>query len=190
MVETGRSDVKETKRGLLNPRVFSKLIVAGIVVAVFLSLWLNVLQPRTQKNVPGRLGDLDLVEAVTGAEALTQVNNLHGLGVSLSEAVVATYTHISPYHGNSRATVWVGRTESMAAAVGLTRKMAESIAKGGSPFNNLRPVSVSGLEVFQVDGPGGIHYFYSSREKPESVIWISIEAPAPEAILEEAIKAF
>ena len=164
--------------------------MAGLVFAIIMSLWLNVLQPRPQKDVPERLGELELVGAVSGAEALARVNRLHGLDIELSEAIIAEYTHSSPYHGNSHASIWVGTAANAGAATELIRRMAEGIGKGGSPFVNLRRVTVGGHEVFQVDSQGGTNYFYTSRKKQENVVWISIEASEPELILEEAVRAF
>jgi len=155
-----------------------------------LSFGLNVLQPRTQHEAPERLGDLELVDAVTGAEAIVQVNKLHGLDIKLTGALIAEYAHISPYHGDSRATVWVGRAENAAAADGLTRRMVESIGKGGAPFSNPRRITLGGYEVFQVDGPGGSHFFYHSGKQSEAVIWLSIEASEPLPVLEQAVRTF
>ena len=178
------------KKGLFRPQLIYPLIAAGLVIAVVLSFGGNILVPRLQKEAPERLGDLELIGAFTGAEAITRVNQLHGLDVSLSGALIAAYTHSSPYHGNSRATVWVGRVASAEVAAGLTQRMAQSIAEGSSPFNNLRTITVGGLAVFQVDGPGGKHYFYRSKKEPESVVWLNIEASDPIPVLEEATKTF
>ena len=121
---------------------------------------------------------------------MAQVNRLHGLDIDLADAFVATYTHNSPYHGNSHATVWVGRSESVEAASRLTQRMVDSINKGDSVFNNFQRLTVADLEVFQVDGPGGRHFFYSSQKQREAVVWVTIEADDPLPILKEALNKF
>ncbi len=166
------------------------MIAIGLVAAIGLSFGLNVLVPRMQRDAPERLGNMELIDTFRGAEAMAQVNRLHGLDIDLADAFVATYTHDSPYHGNSHTTVWVGRAESVEAASRLTQRMVDSISKGDSVFNNFQRLTVADLEVFQVDGPGGRHFFYSSQKQREAVVWVTIEADDPLSILTEALNKF
>ncbi len=150
-----------------------------------LSFGLNVLVPRMQRDAPERLGNLHLVSTVEGPEALKGVSRLHGTDIGLTNAYIVEYAI-----GTERATVWVGNAESRDAAAGLTRRMVDSISEGGSVFNNLQRLIVTDLEVFQVDGPGGRHYFYNSGKQREAVVWLAIEADDPLPILKEAVKIF
>ncbi len=148
--------------------------------------------PQKQLNVPQRLGTLELIGTIEGSEALAQVNRLHGADIELVSVYIAEYAHASsPYHsGDERLTVWVGRTESRDAAAELTRRMTEGIERGGSGFSNLQRLTIADHEVFRVEGPGGEHFFYSSREQRERVVWLTVEAADPLPILEQALKNF
>jgi hypothetical protein len=143
-----------------------------------------------QQDAPERLGNLELIGTVRGAEAMAQINRLHALDIELADAFVAEYTHSSPYHGNSHATIWVGKAENAEAASRLTQRMVDSISEGGSAFNNLQRQTVADHEVFQVSGPGGEHFFYNSQKQREVVVWLTIEADDPLPILKEAVNTF
>lgn len=119
---------------------------------------------------------------VEGEAALAQVDRLHGTGIPLADAFVATYAR----DGN-RLQAWAGLAQDEAAAAELMRQMVEGIEKGRSPFSNLRPATVSGQPIYQVDGPGGEHFFYVSGH---AVIWLIVEAGDAQAILPTAIEAF
>lgn len=161
-----------------------------MVVVIGLSFGQNVLVPRMQREAPERLGNLELVDSYKGTEAMAQINRLHGLDIHLADAFVAVYTHSSPYHGNSHATVRVGRAENAGAASRLTRRMVDSIKEGGSAFSNLQRLNISSQEVFQVDGPGGAHFFYNSGKLRETVVWVTVEAADTLKIMEQVVKSF
>ena len=75
-------------------------------------------------------------------------------------------------------------------AAGLTRRMINGIEKGGSGFSNLQRLTIAGHEVFRVDGPDGEHFFYTSREQRERVVWLTVEAADALPILEQVVKNF
>ncbi len=177
----------KNRRGLVLLQLF---IVVGFLAAVWFSFGQNVLAPQRQMGMPEQLGDLQLVGSVEGSEALAQIRKLHGTDVELASAYIAEYAHSSPYHGKVKVTVWVGRAESRDAAAGLTRRMMEGLEKGGSGFSNLQRLTIADHEVFQVDGAGGEHFFYTSREQRERVVWLTIEAADALPILEQVVKAF
>jgi hypothetical protein len=178
--------MRRKRRG---PALFQLLVVAGFLALVWFSFGQNVLAPRKQPSVPEKLGVLELVDSYEGAQALAQIRRLHGGDVGLVSAIVAEYAHAkSPYHsGNERLTVWIGRAESRDAAVELTHRMIDGIEKGGAGFSNLQQLTIAGHEVFQVDGPGGQHFFYQSRER---VIWLTTEAADAMPLLQQALKIF
>ena len=136
-------------------------------------------------DVPEWLGDLQLVGSVEGSEALARIGRLHGTDIELVSAYIVEYAH-----GRERGTVWVGRVESREAAAELTRRMIDGIEKEGSVFSNLQRLIIAGHEIFRVDGPGGEHFFYSSKEQPERVVWLTVEAADVLPVLEQALKTF
>ncbi len=170
------------RRGLV---LFQLLIGAGLLAAVWFSFGQNVLAPREQLDVPERLGTLELIGTIEGSEAMTRISRLHGTDIKLASAYIVEYVH-----DTERGTVWVGKAESRDAATELTKRMIEGIEKGGSSFSNLHQLTIAGHEVFRVDGPGGEHFFYNSREQRERVVWLTIEAADALPILEQALKNF
>lgn len=135
--------------------------------------------------MPERLGALELTGTIEGAEALAQVNRLHGTDIELVSAYIAEYAH-----DDERVTAWVGKTESSSAGAELINKMIQAIEKGGSGFSNLQRLTIADQEVFQVVGPGGEHFFYNSKEPKGQIVWLTIEAADVLPILEQAIKTF
>ncbi len=145
----------------------------------------NVLAPQKQPGVPEQLGTLELIGSIEGSEALAQIGRLHGTDIKLVSAYIVEYAH-----GNERVTVWVGRAESSNAGAELIKRMLQAIEKGGSGFTNLQRLTIAGHEVFRVDGPGGEHFFYNSREPREVVVWLTVEAADALPILEQVLKTF
>ncbi len=145
----------------------------------------NVLAPQKQPSVPERLGTLELSGTIEDSEAIARIGRLHGTDINLVSAYIVEYVQ-----GNERGTVWVGITESSSAGAELTRRMIEGIEKGGSGFSNLQRLTIAGHEVFRVDGPGGEHFFYNSRESREGVVWLTIETADVLPILEQVVNNF
>lgn len=171
-------------------KLYQLIIVAGLVLVVIFSFGFNVLAPRGKSGMPAKLGTMQLASVTGGQEAMAQVDRLHGLGIELADAKVAQYSHSSPYH-SARATVWVGVAKSESAAADLLQRMVEAIGKsGGSGFSNVQKLNVSGHEVYQVDGQGGAHFFFQSREQPADVVWLTVEGQDTMTTLEAALKAF
>ncbi len=152
---------------------------------VWFSFGQNVLAPQKQTGVPEQLGTLELIGSVEGSEALAQIGRLHGTDIKLVSAYIAEYAH-----GNERVTVWVGKAESSNAGAELIKRMLQAIEKGGSGFTNLQRLTIAGHEVFRVDGPGGEHFFYNSREQQDRVVWLTVEVADALPILEQALKNF
>jgi hypothetical protein len=179
---------KRTRSGLLQLS-----IVIGILALVGGSFLFKVLSPQTPEDVPGQLGDMKLGSFVEGTQALAQVNQLHGTTIDLQEAYIAEYSHdFNPYHPDkARVTVWVGTSRNNNAAAALLNRMANGIAGGRGSFTEMEKVSVSGIDVFQVKGPGGEHFFYQSKVSPDRVVWLIIQdSPNTTPLVEQAIDEF
>lgn len=165
--------------------LFQLFIVVGVLAVVWFSFGQNVLAPQKQLGAPEQLGTLELIGTIEGSEALAQIRRLHGTDIELVSAYIAEYVD-----GNKRVTVWVGRTESSQAGAELTKRMFQAIERGGSGFGNLQQLEIADHKVFRVDGPGGEHFFYNSRELREEVVWLTIEAADTLPILEQAVETF
>ena len=114
---------------------------------------------------------MELISNIEGADATAQISRLHGTDIELVSSYIAEYVH-----SNERSIIWVGSTESSEAGAELTRRMIQAIEKGGPVFSNLQHLTIAGHEVFQVNGPGGEHFFYNSREAEEDIVWLTIES--------------
>ncbi len=145
----------------------------------------NVLTPQKQLSVPEQLGKLELIGSIEGSEALAQIRGLHGIDIELVSVYIAEYVR-----GNEQVIVWVGRTENSTAGAELTKRMLQAIEKGGSGFSNLQRLALADHEVFRVEGPGGEHFFYNSRQLRQEVVWVTIEATDVMPLLEQVLKTF
>jgi hypothetical protein len=171
---------------LLVQVVFGLALVAAVAVAFSA----NVLGPgdlsaEEGTYLPKKLVNLGLVSVVQGDEAMNQVDRMHGLGIAMRDAYIAEYSL-----GSEKATVWVGIARDAAAATELLDRMVVTIADGNPVFSNLRKRDFSGQEVFQVDGPGGHHYFYASNMSSALVVWLTIDADDSASIMAQAIEFF
>ncbi len=165
--------------------LFQLFIVVGVLAVVWLSFGQNVLAPQKQTGVPEHLGTLELISTIEGSEALAQISRLHGTDIKLVSAYIVEYAN-----DNERVIVWVGRAESSNTGAELIKRMLQAIEKGGSGFSNLQRLTIADHEVFRVDGPGGEHFFYNSREPREAVVWLTVEAADALSILEQVVKTF
>lgn len=176
------------RRGLLLVQLF---IVVGFLAIVGVSFGVNVL-PKKYAGAPEKLGNMKIGSIIEGPAAMAQVNQLHGTDIELVSVFIVEYSHdFNPYHKNDeQVTVWVGKTKSDELALELTERMFEGIRDGGSSgFRNPQKLSVDGYEVFQIDGPGGTHFFYPAADPPR-VVWLTIQSKDASTLLQEALKNF
>lgn len=174
------------RRGLFLVQI---VLVGGLLLLVWLSFGQNVLKSVGQAGVPGRLGELKLVSSVEGADALAQINKLHGTEINLVEAYIGNYAR-----GDEQVTAWVGRAASSELAAELIRRMVAGISQGDTGFSDLKRLSIAqgyhSHEVFQVEGPGGKHFFYVSKQSQDKIVWLTVEADDAMTIVEQALNTF
>lgn len=165
------------------------VIATGLLALIWFSFGQNVLSLQKQGSMPQRLGTLKLVEQTEGSEAMAAVSRLHGKDIKLETAYIATYTS-----DNEMVTVWVGKAASSTAATELMRRMTEGISTGTSGFSNLKRLSITkgyhSHEVYQVEGPGGSHFFYISKLSQDKVVWLTIQSENAGSLLETSINTF
>lgn len=173
------------RRGLVLVQLF---IVIGFLAMLWFSFGQNVLAPVKQGGVPENLGDLKLASQIKGTEALAQINKLHGTEILLVDAFIARYAPV--YASSAHVTIWVGKAKDSDTAAELLRRMTTGIANGNPSFSNLKKLSLAGQEVFQVEGPGGQHFFYRSQKTEEAVVWLTVETHDAMSILEQTLRTF
>lgn len=161
------------------------LIAAGFLVVLWFSFGQTVLAPQKQQVLPQRLGHLELVSLVQGQQAIAQVTRLHGVDIALANAYIGRYGH-----QGEEATLWVGVAGNAENAANLLSKMLAGIAKGGTPFYNLKQINVNGQEVYQVDAPGGQHFFYNSAQIRENLVWLSVSGTDSLSLVRQTVKTF
>ena len=87
--------------------------------------------------------------------------------------------------GEERVQVWVARAPSEKGAEDLLQRMTQAMEAGTSPFTPPRPQKVDGREVFFSQGLEAEHYYY---RKGDRVVWVQIEAQAPQLLLQEVLR--
>ncbi len=179
---SGAKPAPGKRRGLL---LFQVLAAAGFLAMLWLSFGENVLTPQAGTAAPGKLLTLELVSIAEGEEALSRIDRLHGSEINLASAYIADYAG-----GGDGATVWVGRATDEETAAKLLEMMIGGIRRSGAGFGNLREVDVRGQTVFQVDGPGGDHFFYIPAAEKKKVIWLTVSGAEAGPLLAESLKVF
>jgi hypothetical protein len=124
---------------------------------------------------PRRLGELELVHAVQGKEALRQINRLHGKEVGTNEAYVAHYEK-----AGAVAMLYLAQAPSKAHAAGQVTQMIEGIRRGEGPFYHLREIRQGEVTLYSALGQGQVHYFY---QRDADVLWLAVDAPAAKKAL-------
>jgi hypothetical protein len=69
----------------------------------------------------------------------------------------------------------------------IVEAMAQAIGNGGTPFSNLREISLTGRRVFTVTDSNSAHYFFQSGAK---VIWIAPPGDSGPPFVETALRKF
>lgn len=130
--------------------------------------------------VPDRLAGLELVDEVSGTQAVAQVEQLHGkaLGSGLDAAWVARYGQ------QGEATLWVSRSILEADAVEMLERMTVLIEDGGTPFTGLVDIGEASAPVYQLEGMGQRHYYFRSAT---DLYWLAAPMSLAEAALEELL---
>jgi hypothetical protein len=117
--------------------------------------------------VPQEIAGLQLVDSVTGQEALQQIGRLHGKDFSLLDGFVAHYQT-----GSERATLWVAQARDTDQASQMVEDMSRRISEGNSPFTDPQGLDISGRILYSVSGQGQRHFYYQIADK---VVWLAID---------------
>jgi len=124
---------------------------------------------------PKSLGDLKLVHALQGTEALREIDRLHGKEVGGTEGYVAHYKT-----NGSVAMLYLARAPSAAQAARQLGQMRNKIKKGGSSFYHLETSKKRGITLFSALGHGQIKYFYQLNT---GVRWLAVDPPVAKQAL-------
>ncbi len=119
---------------------------------------------------PGALGDLPLLHASDGREALEEINRLHGKDLGAIAGYVAHYEK-----DGTVAMIYLARAASDDQAARQVERMRATIQRGDTPFSELRTVNEKGRKLYSALGEGRRHFFY---RQGADVLWLAADAPA------------
>lgn len=138
------------------------LFAAVVLLAVAAGLW-SISSGSERGPAPGVLAGHELDSVMVGAEALADINQLHG-----KEIEDILYAWVGHYHGG--ATVWLASAAREDVASQMLEDMVEGIKKGGSPFTGLAAGEHEGRQFYSVTDGRQMHFFYRSGF---NVIWVA-----------------
>ena len=119
---------------------------------------------------------LELVNSVTGADAMKAINKLHGMPINVVRGFVANYkgTH-------DKATVWVSEASSQKLAKQQITLMFHKMKNNRRlPFSDYRTLNTNGVRVIAFDGMGQVHYVFRDSKW---LYWISADRERIDSIL-------
>ncbi len=152
--------------------LFAVLVAAGVATG----LW-SAAGNQASTPAPGELAGYYLVGAVTGPEAIDDIDRLHGTGIEIVDA------WIGRYQGDGG--VWVSRASDEAKAQELLDDMVSNIQDGGSPFSGLTRQEFQGMPVYAVRDARQVHYFYLQETQ---VVWVATPPGAEESFLLDVLR--
>lgn len=155
------------------------LLVVGLLAGILISMRGNTGQ---KMNMPESVAGMRLVKHVEGRDAVSQMDQLHGTDIGVTDGYTAEYAG-----AGQRLMVWYGRTRNEAAAAELLRMMTEKIGAGNPTFTGLQVMTLEGKTVYSVKSGDGSHYYYRSGD---AVVWVAIQSPQPSSIAAEALRNF
>ncbi len=124
---------------------------------------------------PKSLGDLKLLHALQGKDALQEINRLHGKDVGARGGYVAHYEK-----ERAVAMLYLAQASSTAQAAGQLKQMSDRIERGESPFYHHKTSKQGEIALHSALGQGQIHYFY---QRDSSVLWLAVDAPVAKQTL-------
>jgi hypothetical protein len=125
---------------------------------------------------------MELVQWITGPEAVNAINKLHGMPIDVVRGFIAHYegTH-------DKATIWVSEASSQALAKKQFSVMIQKMKSNRrSPFSQFRDLYTGSRRVVAFDGIGQTHYVFVDDKW---VYWVSANAKRIDKILQHICKA-
>jgi hypothetical protein len=156
---------------------FIVTLVFALMLAAGVTLGLRSISGRGETSpAPAELAGYQLIQAVTGAEALADVDGLHGKAIDVADAWIGRY--------EGGGTIWVAEAGSEENAIKLLDDMVRGIEGGDSPYQGLTHDEFEGVSVYAVRDASQHHFFYQTRTR---VAWVATPPGAEEAFLSEAL---
>jgi hypothetical protein len=134
---------------------------------------------QSQPNEPfdPHIEGLELVEWISGDEAIKAINKLHGMPIDVVKGFIAKYE--GP---REKATIWVSEAASEELAEEQIMVMIQKMKDNRrSPFSHYRDLRVRDLKVVAFDGMRQTHYVFRDNKW---VYWVSADAERIDKILQ------
>ncbi|MDI6857470.1 MAG: hypothetical protein QME71_04035 [Dehalococcoidia bacterium] len=166
-------------------RGFALLLGVSLAAALLLAGGATVLGLRSASGggssgdttpAPPQLAGRKLMQVVTGAEAMAEVDRLHGKGLDIVDAWIGRY--------EGGGTVWVAEAASEDGAFALLDAMVRAIEDGGSPYQGLTQNKFEGMPMYAARDANGHHFFFQAKTR---VVWVATPPGAEQAFLSEAL---
>ena len=133
-------------------------------------------------KVPQGLGELDLSRSISGEEAISEINKLHGL------AVAADINVIAEYGVEKKDLLYVSYYSEAEEAQKIFNQMIEKMkAAKKSPFTHIRSIKAYSNQAYIALGLGAFHYIYVSGNY---VLWLQTYQAFGRSIPEELLEVY
>ncbi len=160
----------------------SKTIVQIAIVGLALLILTLVFfwDSGEQAAIPDSLGSLQRTEVITGQEAQSYIDRLHGKGVTPEANFIARYTS-----EDSEATFFISQYREKTDASEAESKMVTLIRNGHPVFGHYREMMMKGKTIRLCLGMGQAHFFFAHHDR---VYWLSVDMPVAQSALESLVQ--
>lgn len=154
------------------------IILSAILIAIIPTTVCKSKPDSLDSLFPETIDGLKRVQLITGIQAVEEINKLHGREIRIIEGGIGTYrTNNVP-----QAMVWISRSKKEDLARHQTEVMIKKMLSAPhSPFHHLAQCELQGINIYQFQGMGQIHYIFCWDDL---VFWISAVAHQGDAILQ------
>ncbi|MBI4333714.1 MAG: hypothetical protein HY673_20830 [Chloroflexi bacterium] len=152
----------------------------GLAIIIFLGAGLlNYTASFSERTLPHNIAGLPLTQSMSGDEARREVNQLHGLDITLQDAWIGHY-------GGQAAIIWVSLSPTENDSSYLMSAMMTRIRQGNAYFGNLQEMAIEGQKVYTVVSQDRQkHYIWQVDRK---VIWIAAPQGKEMLFVQEALR--
>lgn len=161
----------------------SKTIVQVAIVGLILLVLMLVFfwESGEQVAVPDSLGSLQRTEVITGQEAQSHIDRLHGKGVTPEANFIARYAG-----EDGEATLFISQYREKADASEAESKMTTLIRNGHPVFGHYREITMKGKSIRLCLGMGQAHFFFAHHDR---VYWLSVDPTIAQSTIEDLVQA-
>ena len=166
-------------------RILAVLLVTLGLFTVFFSLGYFMLTRAfvhpSAAPLPDQIADLPRITLVYGAEAVVEINRLHGKEFLLTSGAVGVYGT------KNQATLWVSGAPLEIVAQQILIAMRDKIAEGNSPFQQTGERQDVERIVYELDGLGQKHFYFRSGKL---IVWVGVDEPYADRVLVDILEFF